>query len=116
MAQHGSAQGEDFAWTRVEPVEGALYTDDFSMFLVQVKSESDIGKRLLAEPLEVLREEIPEAGLTEDSQATVLRVNAERQVFRVHRSELWIVFPAEPSSASKRTAVGIQYKYAEDRG
>jgi hypothetical protein len=113
----GAIEGEDFAWTRLRPAEGGLYEDTFSVFLVQVKSESDIGTRLLYDPLAVLREKIPEMGIGEDVQAIVHRVNADIAVRRVHRTEVWFVYPPQPSVASSRqTAVGVQYKYSEPQG
>jgi hypothetical protein len=105
----GAREGDDFAWTRLEPAERALYEHTFSIFLVQVKSDSDIGKQLLTDPLAVFRENIPEMGIADDSdvRAMLLRVNAEIPANPVHRSEVWMVYPGTT------TAVGVQYKYTE---
>lgn len=101
---------EEFAWTRLTPEGQALYPDDFSVFVVQVKSDTDIGRALHNDPIGVLREQIPEMGLGDDPdvRATVLRVNAEVPANPRHRSEVWIAIPGSTN------AVGVQYKYTRD--
>ena len=101
---------EHFAWTRITPEGQALYPDEFSMFLVQVKSDTDIGRELLTDPISTLRERIPEMGLGDetDVKAMVLRINAEVPANPRHRSEVWITYPGST------TAVGIQFKYEKD--
>ena len=101
---------EDFAYTELKPTKQALFPDDFSIFLVQVKSETDAGRELHNDPIDFFRRNIPE--LLEDEEegrAMVLRVNAERSVNPKHRSEVWISYPG-----GSKTAVGIQYKYDRD--
>lgn len=102
-----ATQGEDFYSTRLIP-EGEVPDQVFSVFLVEVKSESEIGKRMLVDPLPVLRERVPGMNIGEDVRAQVLRVNAERSANPHRRSEVWAVFPGSTH------AVGIQYKYPED--
>jgi hypothetical protein len=107
--RRGAKISDDFAWTRLEPVEQALYEHTFSIFLVQVKSDSEIGRQLLTDPLAVFRDNIPEMRIAEapDVRAMLLRVNAEIPANPVHRSEVWMVYPGTT------TAVGVQYKYTE---
>ena len=87
--------------------EGALHDDGFSVFLVQVESDTPIGRELLRNPLGVLRTiddidvDIPE----KDVRAVLVRVNAEIPANPRHRSELWMVAPGST------TAVGIQFKH-----
>jgi hypothetical protein len=111
MEQQGSTEGEEFGWSRLVPENpGQLpYKDSFSVFLVQVKSDSDIGRALLNDPLTVLRENVREMGIDdEDVRAQILRVNAEVPANPVRRSEVWMVYPGST------TAVGVQYKYEEE--
>jgi hypothetical protein len=108
--RQGATEGEEFGWSRLVPEEpGQLpYEDSFSVFLVQVKSDSEIGARLLTDPLSVLRENVGEMGLDDpDVRAQVLRVNAEVPANPVRRSEVWMVYPGST------TAVGVQYKYGQ---
>jgi hypothetical protein len=101
---------ESFAYTELKPAGQALYPDDFSIFLVQVKSETDAGRELHNDPLDFFRRNIPELlGGEKDVRATVFRVNAERSANPKHRSEVWITYPG-----NSKTAVGIQYKYDRD--
>ena len=114
MAQErqGTTEGEEFAWSRLEPAEPdrLLYDHTFSVFLVQVKSDSEIGTQLLTDPLTVFRERIPEMEIDgPDVRAQVLRVNAEVPANPVRRSEVWMVYPGST------TAVGVQYKYRESQ-
>ena len=107
--REGAREGDDFSWTRLVPGSDRLYPHTFSAFLIQVKSESEIGKRVLNDPLAVFREKIPEMELPADTTAMALRVNAEVPANPVHRSEVWIVYPGST------TAVGVQYKYETDQ-
>jgi hypothetical protein len=106
--ERGTPEGEEFFWTRLthdrsvpEHVE-----DPFSVFFVQVKSDTETGRRMLHHPLEVLREKVPEMGIGEgpDVRAQVLRLNAEVPANPVRRSEVWIVYPGSTN------LVAIQYK------
>jgi hypothetical protein len=109
--RQGATEGEEFSWTRLVPGEERLYDDTFSVYLVQVKSDSAIGKRMLVDPLEVFREKIPEMGIGDDDpglRAQILRVNAEVPANPVRRSEVWMVYPGST------TAVGVQYKYRDE--
>jgi hypothetical protein len=101
---------EDFAYTKLRPEKQALYPDEFSIFLVQVKSETDAGRQLHNDPVEFFRRHIPEMlGDETDVRAMVLRVNAEISANPRHRSEVWVSYPG-----GSKTAVGIQYKYDRD--
>ena len=104
----GQEEPPEFDWVELTPERTLLRDHGFRMYLVQVKSESDWGKRLHNDPLDFFRSEIPEMGIPdEDVQATVLRVNAERSANPRHRSEVWMVYPGSTR------AVGVQYKHAE---
>lgn len=110
--QQGPTEIKDFAYTPLIPEdrEALSYKDDFSMFLVQVKSDTDIGRALHNDPLTTLRENAPEMGIEEgDVRAHVLRVNAELPANPVRRSEIWMVIPGST------TAVGVQFKYKDER-
>jgi hypothetical protein len=107
---NGGYDEADFAYTELKPAGAALYPDDFKIFLVQVKSETDAGHELHNDPIDFLRRNVPELlEGEEDVRATVLRVNAERSANPHHRSELWVSFPG-----GSKTAVGLQYKYDRD--
>lgn len=111
---NGEGQGDtpeqNFKWSRLVPEEPPLYPDDFSTYLVQVKSDSPEGQQLLTDPMGFFREHIKEMGISEetDVRAMVLRVNAEVPANPRHRSEVWTVYPGST------TAVGVQFKYKED--
>jgi hypothetical protein len=106
----GASEVEEFFSTRLKPENEQAPEQVFSVFLVQVKSNSEIGTQMLVDPLSVLRERAPEMEIGEgpDVRAQVLRVNAEVPANPVRRSEVWIVYPGSTN------AVGIQYKYPED--
>lgn len=101
---------DEFFWTELTPAEEGGYPDTFKVFLVQVKSDTELGTQLLVDPLSVFRERIPEMGIRADSdvRAQVLRVNAEISANPVRRSAIWVVIPGST------TAVGIEYKYQRD--
>jgi hypothetical protein len=110
--QQGEAQGRDFGFSRLKPEnpDQLLDEDAFDVYLVQVKSESELGKEELNNPLEVLRRE---AGIDigdSDVRAQVLRVNAEVPANPVRRSTVWMIYPGST------TAVGVQYKYQHSDG
>ena len=88
--------------------EDPLYEDEFSVFLVQVKSDTDEGHALLVDPIAFFEENVPEMGLAKapDTRAMVLRVNAEISANPRHRSEIWVSYSGN--------AVGLQYKYEKD--
>jgi hypothetical protein len=110
---------EDFAWTRLDASgwkrpgdgEGFLREDTFQTFLVQVKTDTDIGREMLNDPIGVLRREIKEMGIPDaDVRAMTLRVNAEVPANPRHSSQVWITYPGS------MTAIGIQFKYENDEG
>lgn len=99
----------DFHVTRLT-AEDPLYEDEFSVFLVQVKSETEAGHALLVDPIAFFEENIPDMGLSKgpDTSAMVLRVNAEISANPRHRSEIWVSYPGSTK------AIGLQYKYERD--
>jgi hypothetical protein len=107
----GDYEPGDFAYIEITP-KGPLYQDEFSIFLVQVVSESKAGGELLVDPIDFLRRNIKEfrALLAEDAEvrASVLRVNAEISANPKHRSELWVAYKGSIN------AIGLQYKYDRD--
>ena len=113
--QQGATEDRDFGYAKLVPEDpGRLLDEDkFSVFLVQVKSDSDIGREELNDPLTVLRREIPEMELPPKEErgqpptvrAQVLRANAEVPANPVRRSMVWMIHPGST------TAVGVQYKY-----
>jgi hypothetical protein len=106
--QEGPAEDE-FGYSLLVPQndERLRYEDPFSVFLVQVKSDSETGRLLHTDPLTVLRERASEMGLDPDTRLQLLRVNAERPANPVRRSAVWIV------SRGSTTAVGVEYKHEE---
>jgi hypothetical protein len=110
VEQQGPTEDDEFGWARLVPEtnERLRYKDPFEVFLVQVKSNSETGKRLHTDPLTVLRERVPEMGLDDpDVRMQLLRVNAERPANPVRKSTVWIVYPGST------TAVGVDYKYTD---
>jgi hypothetical protein len=108
--QQGGTEDDEFGWAELTPETNELltYKDPFRIFLVQVKSDSETGKRLHMDPLKVLREKVSEMGLDgQDVRMQLLRVNAERPANPVRKSAVWIVYPGSI------TAVGVEYKYQE---
>ena len=96
---------EEFRVTRLRPEKEMFYEDSFSLFLVQVKTDSDTGRRYNDHPLSVFRDRAPEMGIEEGARAHVLRVNAEISANPVRKSAVWAVIPGST------TAVGVEYKY-----
>ena len=78
----------------------------FTAYVLRVKSETAIGKKLLFEPIEALREVLGPTVVGADWTATVTRVNAQHSARRVHRFEFWILIPEQ------RQAHGMVYKIA----
>jgi hypothetical protein len=107
----GDYEPGDFAYIEITP-KGPLYQDEFSIFLVQVVSESKAGGELLVDPIRFLRRNIPELRVLlakdADVRASVLRVNAEISANPRHRSELWVAY------GGSTNAIGLQYKYDRD--
>lgn len=91
-------------WMRADDEDGPLRPDTFRLYQVQVDSQSDIGKRMLHDPVSVLREKT-DIEIPEDVRAMVLRVNAEVPANPKHRS---YVFAGYPGSM---TLIGLQFKY-----
>jgi len=109
------ANGDDqLRVTRLTPEnfrgDDPLYADEFSVFLVQIKSDTDRGQDLLVDPIRFFEENVPEMGLTKgaDTRAMVLRINAEVSANPLHRSEVWITYPGSTN------AIGLQFKYEKD--
>jgi hypothetical protein len=102
--------GRHLTWSRLEVAEEGLYPATFAAFLIQVKSDTPIGRELHNDPIGVLRKikGIPIGG-DRDVRAILLRANAEEPANPVHRFEIWAVIPGS------KLAVGIQYKYDKDQ-
>ena len=99
-----------FQICRAQPDGPLIYDDTFSVFLVQVKSDSREGRDLHNDPIEFSRRKAPKVLEGEENvRAMVLRANAERSANPRHRSEVWIVIPD-----NSKTAVGAQYTYDRD--
>ena len=105
--QQGATEDRDFAYSRLRPEnpEELLGDDIFDMYLVQVKSDSDVGKEELNNPLKVLRERTDMKIGDPDVRMQILRVNSEVPANPVRRSTVWMIYPGST------TAVGVQYKY-----
>lgn len=105
--QQGATQERDFAYSRLRPEkpEELLDEENFDMYLVQVKSDSDVGREELNDPLKVLRERTDMEIGDPDVRMQILRVNAEVPANPVRRSTVWMIYPGST------TAVGVQYKY-----
>lgn len=105
--QQGATEGKEFGYTRLVPEnpDDLLDKDTFEVYLVQVKSDSDIGREDLNDPLRFLREKTDIKIDDSDVRAQVLRVNAEVPANPVRRSTVWMIYPGST------TAVGVQYKY-----
>ncbi len=112
-------QPPDFAYIELTPEGppstsgrvGRLYQDEFSIFLVQVVSESEAGRALLVDPIPFLRDNIDELRdrlAVKDVRASVFRVNAEISANPKHRSEVWVAYKGSTN------AIGLQYKYNRD--
>lgn len=105
--QQGTTQDDVLGYTRLVPEnpEQLLDEDTFDVYLVQVKSNSEIGEEDLNNPLKFLRERTKIEIGDSDVRAQVLRVNAEVPANPVRRSTVWMIYPGST------TAVGVQYKY-----
>jgi hypothetical protein len=78
----------------------------FSTYLIEVKSETDAGRELALDPVNVLAQLVDEA-VDRTWTLSVNRVNADVQIWRVHRFEVWIVIEG------KKQAHGMVYKLDE---
>jgi hypothetical protein len=105
--QQGATEEREFGYTRLVPEDPGqlLDEDEFSVYLVQVKSDSDIGREDLHDPMRFLRERTDIKIGDSDVHAQVLRVNAEVPANPVRRSTVWMIYPGSTN------AVGVQYKY-----
>ena len=105
--QQGGTEEREFGYTRLVPEDPGqlLDEDEFSVYLVQVKSDSDSGREDLHDPMRFLRERTDIKIGDSDVHAQVLRVNAEVPANPVRRSTVWMIYPGSTN------AVGVQYKY-----
>jgi hypothetical protein len=78
----------------------------FSTYLIEVKSDTDAGRELALDPVSVLPQLVDEA-VDRTWTLSVNRVNAEVQIWRVHRFEVWVVVEG------KKQAHGMVYKLDE---
>jgi hypothetical protein len=99
-------EGPVFAYTRLNPQQSVgPGTDHFSVFLVQVKSDSEEGHAMLMDPVRFLEENAPDMGLRKgETRAMVLRVNAEVRANPKHRIAVWAIYPGSTN------AICIEYK------
>jgi hypothetical protein len=105
--------GENFAWTRLEAVntEHLIGDHTFEVFLVQTKTDTEIGHLAANDPVSFFREHIPEIALDRTMSVQVLRVNAEVAFNPVRKSAVWMVYPERSAETSGATAVGVEFKY-----
>jgi hypothetical protein len=119
--------GLDFAWAELRPTpEGKLpEPPTFSVFQIDVKTDSPIGRALNNDPLSVLRDQLDKfrdlefdaetrkqvGDLSEamdidgEARMQVLRVNAERPANPTKKKAVVIKYPGNT------TVVGVEYKY-----
>ena len=97
---------DEFFVTELTPTKRGGFEDTFKVFLVQVKSDSETGAKLLNDPISVFKG-IEEMGIGDDPEvrAQVLRVNAEISANPVRRSAVVLVIPGS------KTVVSVEYKY-----
>jgi len=101
---------DDFAFAQLKPDGEMLYDDEFSLFLIQVKSDSEFGALLNNDPTEFYRRNIRDIlGDETDVRATVVRANAEIPANPRHTSQ---IVATQPGNSATVTAV--QYKYPKD--
>jgi hypothetical protein len=105
--QQGASDERELGYTQLVPKDAGqlLDEDEFAVYLVQVKSDCDIGREDLNDPMRFLRERTDIEIGDSDVHAQVLRVNAEVPANPVRRSTVWMIYPGST------TAVGVQYKY-----
>lgn len=105
--------GENFAWTRLKPAntEHLIGDHTFDVFLVQTKTDTEIGRLAANDPVSFFREHIPEIALDRTMSVQVLRVNAEIAFNPVRKSAVWMVYPERSAETSGATAVGVEFKY-----
>ena len=87
--------------------------DEFSnstvrLFLIQAKTDSDIGRQFESDPVTVLGERRPDIGITREWKVSTFRVRAQYPANRVHKIATWIVIP------DQQQAVGVDYKYEHE--
>lgn len=75
----------------------------FSTYLIEVKSETEVGRELALDPASVLPNLVDEA-VDRTWTLSLNRVNADAQCWRVHRFEVWVVIEG------KQQAHGMVYK------
>jgi hypothetical protein len=78
----------------------------FSTYLIEVKSDTEVGRDLALDPVSVLPDLVDEA-IDRTWTVSLTRVNADAQCKRVHRFELWVVIEG------KQHAHGMVYKLDE---
>ncbi len=102
--------GRHLTWSRLEVPEEGLYPTTFAVFLIQVKSDTPIGRELHNDPIGVLRriEGIPIGG-DRDVRAILLRANAEQPANPVHHSLIVQIIPGS------KLVVITTYKYDKDQ-
>ena len=101
---------DNFAFSELKHDGDVLYDDEFSLFLIQVKSDSDLGALLNNHPTEFYRQHVQDIlGDETDVRATVIRTNAEIPANPRHTSQIVATQPG-----NSKTVTAIQYKYEKD--
>jgi hypothetical protein len=82
--RHHWDEERGFSWARIDDRDYAIAGPYVEVYLVRVKSESEIGREYLDDPLTVLCREIPDAGIDGNWTVSVHRARAEVPYKRVH--------------------------------
>ncbi|HYX84860.1 MAG TPA: hypothetical protein VE777_07805 [Gaiellales bacterium] len=104
VSDNDHGDDEHFRLKELDPLVVERLTDGkVRVFLIRVKTDSDIGHQFENNPLPILRRRIPEIG--KDWTASVFRIRGEVPVNRVHSASLWITIP------ERKHAMGVNYKF-----
>ena len=101
---------DNFAFSQLKHDGDMLYDDEVSLFLIQVKSDSDFGALLNNDPTEFYRQHVRDIlGDETDVRAVVVRANAEIPANPQHTSHI-----VGTQTGNSATVTAIQYKYEKD--
>jgi hypothetical protein len=109
MDDHMSDDQGSFSWRRVDdsgPEEG-FFGPAVAIYVLKVKTNSDVGDEYLSDPKTVLNDRIPGVSIEAGWRLTVHRVRGEISYKKVRLYVILSVFPAI------RQAVLVEYKLAE---
>lgn len=112
---NGGGDGENFGWTRLTPAEPEHLLGEnrrpLSVFLVETKTDTELGYQAANDPVTFFREHIPEINLDAPGMTVqVLRANAEIPFNPVRKTAIWMVSDQRSSNAPDPTAVGVEFK------